>query len=397
MALDIKICGLKTEAALAAALAGGAVHVGFIFFPKSPRNVEPAEAGRLRQAARGKAKAVAVTVDADDADARRIVAAMAPDMLQLHGSESPERVRGREGALRPAGHEGAFGPHGGRSRRDRAAIAALPTGCLFDAKPPAGSELPGGNGVSFDWRLLAGLDADVDYMLSGGLNAANIGEALRLANPPGIDVSSGVESAPGVKEPALIDDFFRRREASAQAGQIERGLRAAHRVEWSTAMNKPVEPNSFRTGPDEQGMFGMFGGRFVAETLMPLILELERHWNEAKTDPAFKAELDHLNKHYTGRPSPLYFAERLTAASRAAARRSISSATSSTTPARTRSTTASARSCSPSAWARRASSPRPAPASTASPRPPSRRASACLAWSIWARPTCSGRRPTSSA
>src|SRR3954453_22621055 len=77
-------------------------------------------------------------------------------------------------------------------------------------------------------------------------------------------------------------------------------------------MNKPVEPNSFRTGPDEQGMFGMFGGRFVAETLMPLILELERHWTEAKVDPAFKAELDDLNKHYTGRPSPLYFAERLT-------------------------------------------------------------------------------------
>jgi len=78
-------------------------------------------------------------------------------------------------------------------------------------------------------------------------------------------------------------------------------------------MNKPVEPNSFRTGPNEQGMFGMFGGRFVAETLMPLILDLERHWNEAKNDPAFKAEVDHLNTHYTGRPSPLYFAERLTA------------------------------------------------------------------------------------
>ena len=86
---------------------------------------------------------------------------------------------------------------------------------MFDAKPPAGSELPGGNGVSFDWRLLAGLDADVDYMLSGGLNAANIGEALRLANPPGIDISSGVESAPGVKEPALIEAFFRAVRAAA--------------------------------------------------------------------------------------------------------------------------------------------------------------------------------------
>ena len=86
---------------------------------------------------------------------------------------------------------------------------------MFDAKPPAGSELPGGNGVSFDWQLLAGLDADVDYMLSGGLNAANIGEALRLANPPGIDISSGVESAPGVKEPALIEAFFRAVRAAA--------------------------------------------------------------------------------------------------------------------------------------------------------------------------------------
>ena len=163
---------------------------------------------------------------------------------------------------------------------------------LFDAKPPAGAELPGGNGVAFDWRLLAGLDRDVDYMLSGGLNAANIGDALRLANPPGIDVSSGVESAPGVKDVRADRRILPGRRARDARASCRRVTRSQTR---RTAMNKPAEPNSFRTGPDEQGMFGMFGGRFVAETLMPLILELERHWNEAKDDPAFQAELDRLS------------------------------------------------------------------------------------------------------
>jgi len=208
MALDIKICGLKTDEALAAALAGGASHVGFIFFAKSPRYVDPTEAGRLRQAARGKASAVAVTVDAGDAFLDEMVAKMSPDMLQLHGSETPERVvevKARYGlpvmkalSLSEAADIERIKPFIGIADR-----------FLFDAKPPKGSELPGGNGVAFDWRILAGLDAGVDYMLSGGLNAANIGDALQLANPPGIDISSGVESAPGVKEPALIEQFFR--------------------------------------------------------------------------------------------------------------------------------------------------------------------------------------------
>ncbi|RWP86563.1 MAG: phosphoribosylanthranilate isomerase [Mesorhizobium sp.] len=208
MALDIKICGLKTDAAMAAALAGGASHVGFIFFAKSPRYVEPAEAGRLREAARGKATAVAVTVDASDAFLDEIVAQMQPDMLQLHGAETPERVaevNARYGLpvmkalpLSEAADLERIKPFIGISDR-----------FLFDAKPPKGSELPGGNGVAFDWRILVGLDGGVDYMLSGGLNAANIGDALRLADPPGIDISSGVESAPGVKDPALIEQFFR--------------------------------------------------------------------------------------------------------------------------------------------------------------------------------------------
>ncbi|MER8954696.1 phosphoribosylanthranilate isomerase [Mesorhizobium sp. M0833] len=208
MALDIKICGLKTDKALAAALASGASHVGFIFFAKSPRYVEPAEAGRLREAARGKAKAVAVTVDASDAFLDEIVEKMQPDMLQLHGAEPPERVaevKARYGLpvmkalpVSEAADLARVKPFIGIADR-----------FLFDAKPPKGSELPGGNGLAFDWRILAGLDAGVDYMLSGGLNAGNIGDAFRLANPPGIDVSSGVESAPGVKEPALIEQFFR--------------------------------------------------------------------------------------------------------------------------------------------------------------------------------------------
>lgn len=216
---EIKICGLKTEAALAAALDNGASHVGFIFFAKSPRNIAPADAGRLRQAAYGKAKAVAVTVDADDAFLDEIVTAMAPDMLQLHGSESPDRVtevKARYGlpvmkvfSLREAGELAAVTPYRGVADR-----------FLFDAKPPKGSELPGGNGVSFDWRILTSLDADLDYMLSGGLNAGNVGAALAIANPPGLDISSGVESAPGVKDVRLITEFF-------QAVRAARNIRAA--------------------------------------------------------------------------------------------------------------------------------------------------------------------------
>ncbi|MER9220096.1 phosphoribosylanthranilate isomerase [Mesorhizobium sp. M0644] len=208
MALDIKICGLKTDKALAAALAGGASHVGFIFFAKSPRYVEPAEAGRLREAARGRAKAVAVTVDARDAFLDEIVEKMQPDMLQLHGAETPERVaevKARYGL--PVMK--ALPVSEAADLKQVKPFVGIADRFLFDAKPPRNSELPGGNGLAFDWRILAGLDAGVDYMLSGGLNAGNIGDAVRLVNPPGIDISSGVESAPGVKEPALIEQFFR--------------------------------------------------------------------------------------------------------------------------------------------------------------------------------------------
>lgn len=207
MVLDIKICGLKTPEAMDAALLGGASHVGFIFFPKSPRNVSPADAASLRKAALGRALAVAVTVDADDAFLDDIVTIMQPDMLQLHGKETPERVAALKARFGlPVMKALSISAAADLARID--AYRGVADKFLLDAKPPAGSELPGGNGVSFDWTILAALGPDVDYMLSGGLSAANVAEALRIAGPPGIDVSSGVESAPGVKSVALIDGFF---------------------------------------------------------------------------------------------------------------------------------------------------------------------------------------------
>ncbi len=204
---DIKICGLKTPEAVERAVARGASHIGFIFFAKSPRNIEPDLASQLADAVRGRAKIVAVTVDADPDDLDEIVALLRPDILQLHGKESPERVlevRAMYGlpvmkafSVREAADLERIDPYIGIVER-----------FLFDAKPPVGSELPGGNGVSFDWRLMQSLDASVDYMLSGGLNKDNVGEALQVTRAPGLDVSSGVESAPGVKDLAMIDAFF---------------------------------------------------------------------------------------------------------------------------------------------------------------------------------------------
>ena len=207
MPLAIKICGLSTPDTLSAALDGGASHVGFIFFARSPRNLMPAEAGRLRQAAKGRARAVAVTVDADDALLDAIVAEMAPDMLQLHGKETPERVaevKARHGL--PVMK--AFSVAEKDDLEKIASFRDVADRFLFDAKPPKGAELPGGNGVPFDWTVLAGLDPAIDYMLSGGLTPQNVAEAIRLVAPPGIDVSSGVERAPGVKDVGMIEAFF---------------------------------------------------------------------------------------------------------------------------------------------------------------------------------------------
>lgn len=207
--LDIKICGLKTADAVDAAIAGGASHLGFIFFAPSPRNIEPDMAAELAARARGKAACVAVTVNADDEMLDQIVETMRPGLLQLHGSEPPERVhelKQRHGLpvmkafpVREAADLEAIKPYRGVADR-----------MLFDAKPPKGADLPGGNGIAFDWPLLAGLDAGTGYMLSGGISAANVDQALSQAHPTGLDISSGVESAPGVKDIGLIEQFLSR-------------------------------------------------------------------------------------------------------------------------------------------------------------------------------------------
>jgi phosphoribosylanthranilate isomerase len=207
MKLDIKICGLKTPEALEHAVALGATHVGFIFFGKSPRHIEPADAGRLADRIRGQAKIVSVSVNADNDDLDELVSMIRPDILQLHGHESPDRVltvKALTGlpvwkalSIAESDDLGRIAEYDGIADR-----------FLFDAKAPKNSELPGGNGVSFDWTLLEGLSERADYMLSGGLTKDNIGEALRVARPMGIDLSSGVESGPGVKNLAMMDEFF---------------------------------------------------------------------------------------------------------------------------------------------------------------------------------------------
>ncbi len=204
----VKICGLKTDEALDAALEGGADYVGLVFFGKSPRNTTLEEARGRAAHARGRAGIVALSVDADDTTLDGIVAAASPDVLQLHGHESPERVaaiKARYGLTvwkalpveTAADAERAF---------DYAGIADL---IVFDGKPPKGATLPGGNGRVFDWAVLEAIKGRVPFMLSGGLTAENVGEAVRVTGAQAVDVSSGVESAPGVKDPELIRRFLR--------------------------------------------------------------------------------------------------------------------------------------------------------------------------------------------
>ncbi|MDC7744164.1 MULTISPECIES: phosphoribosylanthranilate isomerase [Rhizobium] len=204
---DIKICGLKTPEAVDRALKRGATHIGFIFFEKSPRYIEPDLAGKLAEPARGKAKIVAVVVDPTNDELDEIVSLLKPDILQLHGNESPEHVLTIK-ALYGLPVMKVFSVRTADDLKRVEAYIGIADRFLFDAKAPKGSELPGGNGISFDWSLLSWLDGSIDYMLSGGLNKDNVADALANTKARGIDVSSGVESAPGVKSVAMIDEFF---------------------------------------------------------------------------------------------------------------------------------------------------------------------------------------------
>lgn len=213
---DIKICGLKTSEAVDRAVARGATHIGFIFFPKSPRHVDPEIAAELAEPVRGRVKIVAVTVDASDEELDDIVHLLKPDVLQMHGHETPERIL-QVKALYGIPVMKAFSVREASDLERIDPYVGVADRFLFDAKAPAGSELPGGNGVSFDWNIMASLDASVDYMLSGGLNKDNVGLALASTRARGIDVSSGVESAPGIKDIVMIDAFF---DAIAEARSV---------------------------------------------------------------------------------------------------------------------------------------------------------------------------------
>ncbi|CAH0338790.1 phosphoribosylanthranilate isomerase [Rhizobium sp. CECT 9324] len=204
---DIKICGLKTPEAVDRAVERGATHIGFIFFAKSPRNIEPDIAGMLADRVRGRTKIVAVTVDADADDLDEIIALLRPDILQFHGHESPERLLTVK-AMTGLPIMKAFSIREPDDLRRIEPYIGIADRFLFDAKPPIGSDLPGGNGVTFDWSLLRSLDESVNYMLSGGLNKDNIADALSETGARGIDISSGVESAPGIKDLQMMDDFF---------------------------------------------------------------------------------------------------------------------------------------------------------------------------------------------
>ncbi len=212
----IKICGLKTEADIDTVLGRGGAEIGFIHFAPSPRHLELEAMMRLRAHVVGRAAVTVVTVNADDETLTRIASRLRPDTLQLHGSESPARVA-EIAALTGLPVMKAISVS---TREDLEAVARfrpVADRILLDAKRPKGSVLPGGNGVSFDWDLLDALGEDRRFLLSGGINPTNVGEAMRRVRPQGLDVSSGVESAPGQKDAGLIHHLFDALDAASAA------------------------------------------------------------------------------------------------------------------------------------------------------------------------------------
>lgn len=202
-----KICGLTTPEALDAALTGGAAFVGAVVFPKSPRHIAPLHAATLFERARGRAKIVAVTVDADDALLTEIALILKPDLIQLHGHETRERAE-RVRMLTGAGIIKVLPIRTAGDFAGAEAWEPFADHLMFDAKPPEGSHLPGGVGARFDWALLADRTFRHPWFVAGGLTPENVGEAIRISGAPLVDVSSGVESAPGVKDAPRITAFL---------------------------------------------------------------------------------------------------------------------------------------------------------------------------------------------
>ncbi|HTH18291.1 MAG TPA: phosphoribosylanthranilate isomerase [Magnetospirillum sp.] len=205
MSVTVKICGLNDEEAIDAALEAGADYLGFVFFAKSPRAVTPEQAAELTQFIEG-AEKVGLFVDPDDALLDEVLTHVRLDLLQFHGTETPERIA----AIRAEYGVPVMKVIPVAEATDLAAAEPfypVVDQILFDAKPPKGAELPGGNAASFDWSILKGFKCPVPWMLAGGLTPANVAVAIKLTGAPAVDVSSGVETSPGVKAPDKIRAF----------------------------------------------------------------------------------------------------------------------------------------------------------------------------------------------
>ncbi|MET1416287.1 phosphoribosylanthranilate isomerase [Roseibium sp. HPY-6] len=204
--IQVKICGLSTEETMEAALDAGADMVGLMFFPKSPRHVSLSKACKLADMARGKAEIVAVTVNMDPDGLSRIRELVEPDIIQFHGSEAPEALAAAK-VMQGTKVMKALSIEEPEDLERAEFYSIVADWILFDAKPPKDSELPGGNGVSYDWTLLKDLELKKPFLLSGGLDPANVGEAIRQSGVSAVDVSSGVEREKGVKDSDLIRAF----------------------------------------------------------------------------------------------------------------------------------------------------------------------------------------------
>jgi phosphoribosylanthranilate isomerase len=216
--VDVKICGINDPRALDAALDAGADFIGLVVFPPSPRAVSTEQGARLAAHARGSARIVALVVDAEDALLADVAGDIAPDLLQLHGKERPERVseiKRRFGVPVMKAIPVA-------EAADLAAVSIYAPICerlLFDARPPKDATRPGGHGRAFDWRLIAGVERSKPIMLSGGLNPENVAAAIGIVRPDAVDVSYGVERAPGEKDPDKIRAFVAAARTAAAALQ----------------------------------------------------------------------------------------------------------------------------------------------------------------------------------